>query len=661
MKKFLLTSCAILSAIGVQAQTTFTQGNVTYEAEQIGTPTVQHEQKDTVSTYETSAISSSGMFMCQQEIQHEITTQYKYNATAKKIGEVPSVSLYNFNIYTGANTLDGSRTVTGNLGNYTVYEVGSQNYIEEFSHLKDLESSSIYSYDQMANDTDPIAEYSYFVKNSKGIWIDTPATGITDANLYRTGYFYKYEYNNNKYYCQIQNIGLAKKTTTLNHRNDSCTVIAIKKNAALANEYITSISLGKDITSIGDMAFMSAENLSNFSVQNGGHYVYQNGILYNSDRTDIEVAGCNVQSQVIPSSVSTIKKYAFFNTVDEITITSMNSSLNTNEAYQGANVTFITPSASLTVTTDGTNGGYKVTGNVTQANINNVTIQGTYMDFRGATVLEDIDITNVGNTLLYFATDKNVTGNKNIVNNNVCANCVITDNASDKFYCPSKFTATNLSYSRKFDALWRTATFPFSTNDATVNDQILTGEFRGYMEDYHLFNFVYSQSIVANRPYIIKTESDDENASFRFENLSDATVEVTNPMQVKQGPAYFYGNFDTQTLTSTDATFYYGITNTLNAQTGKYRSEVVKCVGATIKPFRAYLSGPATATANSARIRLVDAMDQVIDEIEMPMTTGIEDVKTEEAITDKVYNLNGQSVKASRGLNIINGKVVINK
>ena len=85
MKKFLLTSCAILSAIGVQAQTTFTQGNVTYEAEQIGTPTVQHEQKDTTSTYETSAISSSGMFMCQQEIQHEITTQYKYNATAKKI------------------------------------------------------------------------------------------------------------------------------------------------------------------------------------------------------------------------------------------------------------------------------------------------------------------------------------------------------------------------------------------------------------------------------------------------------------------------------------------------------------------------------------------------------------------------------------------------
>ena len=50
MKKFLLTSCAILSVIGVQAQTTFTQGNVTYEAEQIGDPIIQHEQKDTVST-----------------------------------------------------------------------------------------------------------------------------------------------------------------------------------------------------------------------------------------------------------------------------------------------------------------------------------------------------------------------------------------------------------------------------------------------------------------------------------------------------------------------------------------------------------------------------------------------------------------------------------
>lgn len=660
MKKFLLTTCAILSAIGVQAQTTFTQGNVIYEAEQIGDPIVQHEERDTVSTYEISAISSSGMFMCQQEIQHEITTQYKYNATAKKIGEVPSVSLYNFNIYTGANNLDGSRTVTGNLGNYTVYEVGSQNYIEEFSHLKNLESSSIYSYDQMANDTDPIAEYSYFVKNSKGNWAETSATGITDANLYRTGYFYKYEYNNNKYYCQIQNIGLAKKTTTMNHRNDSCTVIAIKKNAALANEYITSISLGKNITSIGDMAFMSAENLSNFSVQNGGHYVYQNGILYNSDKTDIEAAGCNVQSQVIPSSVNTIKKYAFFNTVDVITITSMNGALETNSGTQGSNVTFNKPTATLTKTAS-SNGGYVVENqNITQSNISALTIEGTYIDFRNSNVLEDIDITNVGNTLLYFSTTANVTGNKNIVNNNVCANCEITDNASDKFYCPSKFTALNLSYSRVFDALWRTATFPFSTNNPTVSEQLLTGEFRGYMEDYHLFNFLYSQSVIANKPYIIKTKSDAANASFKFENITDATVEVTNPMIINQDPGYFYGNFDTQILTSTNTTNYYGITNTLNPSSGKYTSEVVKCVGATIKPFRAYLSGPAT-DVNSAKIRLVDAMDQVIDEIEMPMTTGVEELKTEDAITDNVYNLNGQMVKASRGLNIINGKVVINK
>lgn len=658
MKKFLLTSCAILSAIGVQAQTTFTQGNVTYEAEQIGTPTVQHEQKDTVSTYETSTISSTGLFLCQQEIQHEITTQYLYNATAKKIGEVPSVSLYNFNIYTGANTLDGSRTVTGNLGNYTYYEVGSQNYIEEFSHLKDLESSSIYSYDQMANDTDPIAEYSYFVKNSKGNWVDTPATGITDANLYRTGYFYKYEYNNNKYYCQIQNIGLAKKTTTLNHRNDSCTVIAIKKNAALANEDITSISLGKDISSIGDMAFMNAVNLSNFSVQNGGHYVYQNGILYNSDKTDIEAAGCNVQSQVIPSSVSTIKKYAFFNTVDEITITSMNSSLNTNEGYQGANVTFITPSASLTVTTDGTNGGYKVTGNVTQSNFDAIAQTGTYFDFRGATIMENLSIDNQTNTIYYFATTANVSGN-NVVNNGTCENFVLKDSyRTSKFYCPIAFNAINASYDREFDEYWSTMCIPFNADGSTIKNKLHCGELKSYNEDYALFTFLYSSSLTANTPYIVKTVNEGQTFSITASNVR---VSVTKNDTVATGHAKFISNFTPQSLYSNNDYTYFGIKKGTGTS-GQPNSNMVKIEGAKVNSFRSFLQAPTSEISFAAKIRLVDSMDNEIEEIELPFTTTsiekVENAESEEAI----YNLNGQMQKeVKRGLNIVNGKVVINK
>ena len=659
MKKFLLTSCAILSVIGVQAQTTFIEGGVTYEAVQDGIPTKIGTGSDTVAIFSTRIVRNDGSTEYEMDIETIDTLRYLFNATAKKINNSASVNIYSFSKFT-----NGTRgAYVGSLADpQNYYDVGTPEYAAFFSNMSadTLNLHGIVTYNEMRNAPTATRYYYWTYDPVEKTWDKTQATGVDDANLNSVGYYQKLVSDAYTFYYLVRTVGIAKRTRTTVHRVDSCTVNAIAKNIAM-NSTIQSISLGKDITSIAENAFMEDENLASFSVQNGGNFIYQNGILYDATKTNIIVASKDVTSQTIPNSVSYIYKGAFYNTANKITISSLNSNLQIG-SNQEDNVEFIVPSVNLTVSSSGLDdGGWIVTGNVTQSNMNKVTIKGTYMDFRGATVLEDIDITNVGNTLLYFATTANVTGDKNIINNNVCANCVITDNANDKFYCPSKFTATNLSYSRQFDALWRTATFPFSTNDATVNDQILTGEFRGYMEDYHLFNFVYSQSIVANRPYIIKTESDDENASFSFENLSDVTVEVTNPMQVKQGPAYFYGNFDTQTLTSTDATFYYGITNTLNAQTGKYRSEVVKCVGATIKPFRAYLSGPATATANSARIRLVDAMDQVIDEIEMPMTTGIEDVKTEEAITDKVYNLNGQSVKASRGLNIINGKVVINK
>ena len=89
---------------------------------------------------------------------------------------------------------------------------------------------------------------------------------------------------------------------------------------------------------------------------------------------------------------------------------------------------------------------------------------------------------------------------------------------------------------------------------------------------------------------------------------------------------------------------------------------MVKIDGATVNAFRAFLSAPASETNfQSARIRLVDAMDNIIEEIELPYTTGIETVK-DDKIEEAIYDLNGQSLKeVKRGLNIVNGKIIINK
>ena len=58
MKKFLLTSCAILSTIGVQAQTTFTEGGVTYDATLTGSIPVVHA--DTTKELNTAIVNSDG-------------------------------------------------------------------------------------------------------------------------------------------------------------------------------------------------------------------------------------------------------------------------------------------------------------------------------------------------------------------------------------------------------------------------------------------------------------------------------------------------------------------------------------------------------------------------------------------------------------------------
>lgn len=656
MKKFLLTSCAILSAIGVQAQSKgaesyLTQNGVKYKLTLTSNKSGKESKVDAVSVTTTNA--SNGIISMSDEATITRTDNYYYTGIPQTVEDgITAVEFKDF-----SQTIVNGTVDTGN--STTEYTPSDANYGEKML-IAQGENANIYSYSEMVNANDANIYVYFEYSTSVGSYRMNDVNTLTELQngytSYNSAYYYKNTVNGNVVYYAIYKLTSTERTFTTITDIHNCTVEKLTKRTVLIdNEDVTSVTIGKNVTEIAEGLFQGTSNLSLFTVETNGNYVYQNGILYSKDKTKIIAASCNVTSQTIPNTVNYIYEDAFYNVTNNIVITSLNSALDIN-GNSTSYVTFLKPSATLTKT-QAANGGYTVTGQVTNTNIGTITIEGTYIDFRNADILEDISITNTGNTLLYFATDKNVTGNKNIINNNICANCVITDNASDKFYCPSKFTAENLSYDREFNALWKTITLPFSANINKNN--ILVGEFREYMEDDHLFAFYYSQSVVANRPYIIKTASDDKNATYKFENISDAIVEKSAPEIVNEGPANFYGNYETKTLTSNDVTNYYGIKNTYNEETGHYKNEVVKCLGATIKPFRAFLSGPAS-DLNAVKIRLVDAMDQVIDEIEMPMTTGVEELKAE-VISDNVYNLNGQSVKASRGLNIINGKVVINK
>ena len=104
-------------------------------------------------------------------------------------------------------------------------------------------------------------------------------------------------------------------------------------------------------------------------------------------------------------------------------------------------------------------------------------------------------------------------------------------------------------------------------------------------------------------------------------------------------------------MACTAETYYYGIKD----------CKFVKIEGATVNTFRAYLSVPKEATSEAATLRFVDAMDQLIESVELENTTGIENANAQE-INHAVYDLQGQrKAAATRGLNIVNGKVVIIK
>ena len=458
MKKILLTSFAVLSVIGVQAaQTysyTFNQGDVEYGAELVGGPIILSQSVDTTKTITVSEnlTATAGTLLYQKNIKGRTTEEYIYDATAISIGDVAAANLYSFKQTIGNH----STLQKGEIGDYKeTYEVGTPGYAAAFAEIQsDLASKNVKSYNDMSLDTEISGYYYWIYDEDEETYKTSKVTDVTDSNLNRNGYYWKRQLNNgNKVYYLIRIIYIAEEENITITRVDSCHVNSIDGVAAY-NSNIQSISIGKDIKNIADSSFYEAPNLSNFSVQSGNtSFILASNILYNNTQTEIVAAGSNVQSQVIPSSVRTIRKCAFYNTANEITITSMNSDLEANEEYQGSKVTFVTPSESLTIVSE-SNNGYTVTGNVTQDNFNAITQTGTYFDFRGATIMEDLAINNQTNTIYYFATTAEVTGN-NVVNNGTCENFVLKDSyRTSKFYCPIEFNVTNASYDRVFDNSW---------------------------------------------------------------------------------------------------------------------------------------------------------------------------------------------------------------
>jgi hypothetical protein len=460
------------------------------------------------------------------------------------------------------------------------------------------------------------------------------------ANVY-----YYYDKTTNAYYI-IDRAGIATKNVTLVSTQKNYTVKAIYEDAFRNNTKIQLVTLGRSLENIKACSFIGASNIQLALEPNNKNYTISNGILYDAQLNKIILASANINSQSIVKQVSEIEEYAFYNVQNDIVITSMNMNIQIGE-NQSDKVTFSHPSSHLDITPL-PNNGYKINGTIVQENIDTLQFKGAYMDFTDVINIGTIDIKDLNNdsTLLYFNTDSHIGGLKNIINKDICENLVITDKRS--FYCPKAFTATKATYTRTYsEDAWSTLCLPFSADD--MSDNLLLGTLASFSEG--IFTFNISDNITAYKPYLAKPLTSDFSTIVGYNSL----VPATSLTKVTKGSATFQGVMEPQYVKSDENTYYYGV-GTIDGVTN-----IVKFKNVKVNPFRAYLSVPANSLVNnSAVFRFVDAFDNEVYSFEASETTGIENVKS--STSNNIYNINGQRLtKANRGLNIINGKVVINK
>jgi hypothetical protein len=682
MKKFILFGFAFLSAIGAQAADTTYPGSITYN--NVNYALTHTEVDDVIQGYSIQITSANvnaenatenGTIAMTTTANATRTNTYHFNAMAMSVeggtSVVYNLELNNFvaseNLPTNSELHNGSYAL-GNGGYPSAMTLAANNN----SNIFDFESiSGINKYFYTKTEWDDDAE-KYITK-----FVSTTDSLVLKQAIpnYRQGYYYLNITDSKKRnFYLLNSISVSEVTnyTTTNQYN--CVVTAIDSNFRVTST-ITNVTLGSKIRNIPNSSiFSEATNLALITVSGTtSDYKFRDGILYKigygstaTYEKEIVTATTTLKDQILAETIDSIYTDAFKNAPEGVVLTStnydLNLHLNNNDKFK---VIFLIPDEHATIT-EGPNGGYIVKGNLTQNHINSLQIKGTYMDFYYANLLTDIHFNNEednSNTLLYFNPNpgKEVTGYKNIIIGEYCDNCIITDNGSDRFYCPYAFTANSLTYTRKFDCMWKTVALPFTLTDNHTEDLLIVGKLDNYDVNTNTYNFLYSTSISAYQPYIVKTKDERRTIDYILQDIRVETTKIT-PKNY-EGNVSFVPVFERDTLySSQNATHnYYGIQNIYNENTRDYSNFMQIFEGVKINPFRAYLVGPKV-TAGAANYRLVDAMGQLIEEGELPITTSsiekVEETETSEAI----FNLNGQKVNnAHRGLNIVNGKVVLNK
>ena len=279
----------------------------------------------------------------------------------------------------------------------------------------------------------------------------------------------------------------------------------------------------------------------------------------------------------------------------------------------------------------------------------------------------------------------------NIIVNGTAERIVLQDVAtgSDNFYCPTAFTAKEISYNHNYTMEsayggvggWETLALPFTVQQITherAGDIVPFAAYDGvhcpfWLYTYSSSGFVRTGTIEANIPYIICMPNNSEynteyllsgKVTFSAQDAlvasSDGTAQNEQPTR---GQKTFIAAYKAKTREKTSSVYAMNVVNDIYSETGSYTPGSIFISDLrNVSPFEAVM------TSNGAACRVIT--------LDFDETTGIKTLPVANSSIYRVYNLHGQlliqsdnAVEKDRlidqlpaGVYIVNGKkMIINK
>lgn len=428
-------------------------------------------------------------------------------------------------------------------------------------------------------------------------------------------------------------------------------------NANLINSDITSLTIGSTVTGhTGD--FRNAEGLTSITSKSSAYEVVNEDrsvFLYNAGKTVLLYTSASNKIIELPGSVTSIAEGALAH-CQNLVIKA--SGITGNPVLEGTNNILHKNEAILN--------GYVVTGFINQTAFDAISFEeGQSYDFTGATIEGSIDasdkINAKNNLILFFAEGADVTADKNVVIGGTCSNLVLEDGVAYNNTI-KKFEAEEITYNRTLGidenekGVWNATIVPFAINDVSQFDvaKLISADASG-------FTVQQQTSMIENTPYLIRSKADSNTK--KAEKITSINITV---------PTYVYMS-NAQNSYSVNGVEFTGVYNEFNAYEAGYRYYTYTSEGnfvfvrkntlAVFSPFHAYIkvSENFFSTPSAASVRFIDQFEEVIDE--NGISTDIEVIENVNANNDVVYDLNGKKVAnlSARKLYIQNGKKFIKK